>query len=107
MHRDPHTDKPNREEERRLDEEGRIRHRLTVAQLALSRIDELYQLPPGTSSNTLKEPHIAGERAIAAALGTHAHLLWRTRYRADGRRLEPQPSWNYRNGRRSAQKEAA
>ncbi len=89
-------------EKRRKEEEGQIWAKLIAAGLTLKGIDERYGLPKGTASNAVAEPHVAGERAIAAALGTRPHFLWRTRYRADGRRLNPQPIWNYRAGRRAA-----
>jgi Ner family transcriptional regulator len=38
----------------------------------------------------MREPNAKGERAIAAALGTMPHLLWRSRYRPSGQRRSPQ-----------------
>lgn len=105
MHPNPSPDKTadvDPAEKRRKEEEGLIWAKLIAAGLTLKIIDEAYGLPAGTASNTLAEPHLKGERAIAAALGTRPHFLWRTRYRADGRRLNPQPMWNYRVGRRAA-----
>lgn len=101
MHRDPSTDKPACSELRRLQEVGRIRDLLTRAKLTLTQIDKLYSLPAGTAGNAVHEPHVAGERAIAAALKTRPHLLWRTRYHNDGTRRSPQPAGNYRWQRRS------
>lgn len=107
MHRDLPDDKINRAERRRLEEVARIKGRLIVAKLTLALIDEDYKLPRGTAGNAVHEPHVAGERAIAAALKTRPHLLWRTRYHADGKRLIPQPVENYRYARRNASQEAA
>jgi len=105
MHRDALTDKTER---KRLEEVARIKGRLILAKLTLSQIDKEYGLPAGTAGNAVHEPHLAGERAIAAALKARPEMLWRTRYHADGRRLSPQPAANYRNGRRpAAQQEAA
>jgi Ner family transcriptional regulator len=104
MHRDTPSDKV---ELRRLEEVARIKGRLIVAKLTLSQIDKDYNLPAGTAGNAIHEPHLAGERAIAAALKTRPHLLWRTRYHADGERRSPQPAGNYRWQRRADAQEAA
>jgi len=101
MHRAAKTGKRDRAEERRLKEVGRIRDLLTRAKLTLAQIDEDYKLPRGTAGNAVHEPHVAGERAIAAALLTRPHLLWFSRYHADGQRKSPQPAENYRYARRS------
>jgi Ner family transcriptional regulator len=106
MHRVSSDDKISSIEQRRLKEVARIRAQLTMRRLTLSKIDEDYLLPRGTAGNAVHEPHIAGERAIAAALKSLPHLLWRTRYFADGRRKSPQPADNYRHARRN-QSEAA
>lgn len=108
MHTAPTKDKPSSFEERRRRERARIDALLTVANLKLTEIDAAYRLPAGTASNAMAEPHVAGERAIAAALGLRPHNLWRTRYHASGERLRPQPAENYRHGRRqTAEREAA
>ncbi|MGC4409577.1 hypothetical protein D4A92_19905 [Rhizobium rosettiformans] len=105
MHRDASADKTQR---RRLEEVARIKSRLILAKLTLSQIDKAYGLPAGTAGNAVHEPHLAGERAIAAALKTRPEMLWRSRYHADGQRRSPQPAENYRYGRRpSPQMEAA
>lgn len=106
MHRDASDDKTSRNERRRLEEVAKIKGRLIVAKLTLSDIDKAYRLPAGTAGNTIHEPHLAGERAIAAALKTRPELLWRTRYHPDGRRMTPQPAENYRHSRRSSQEAA-
>ncbi|SOC46590.1 Nlp family transcriptional regulator [Rhizobium subbaraonis] len=100
MHRASTSDKTSRAERRRLEEVARIRGRLTLAKLTLTGIDKAYNLPAGTAGNAVHEPHLAGERAIAAALKTRPEYLWRTRYHADGRRITPQPAENYRHTRR-------
>ncbi|MCT7667654.1 helix-turn-helix domain-containing protein [Shinella kummerowiae] len=107
MHRAAETGKRDRAEERRLKEVGRIRDLLTRWKLTLSKIDEEYQLPRGTAANAVHEPHLAGERAIAAALGTRPHLLWFSRYHSDGTRKSPQPAENYRYARRTPSVETA
>ncbi|OJT98525.1 MAG: hypothetical protein BGN83_20235 [Rhizobium sp. 63-7] len=101
MHCKTVTDNPDRSTRKRRQEVARIRSKLILAQLTLSKIDEDYRLPTHTASNTLYEPHLAGERAIAAALRTRPEFLWPSRYFADGRRKSPQPAENYRNGRRA------
>jgi len=107
MHSDRVTGKKSRVERRRLEEIARIKAKLIVAELTAAKIDELYLLPRGTAGNAIHEPHVAGERAIAAALGTRPHLLWPSRYFADGRRKTPQPSENYRHARRAPPQVAA
>lgn len=107
MQRAASADKIERSERRRLEEVARIKGRLILAKLTLSDIDKAYNLPAGTAGNAVHEPHVAGERAIAAALKTRPHLLWRTRYHSDGRRILPQPPTNYRNGRRAAEAQQA
>lgn len=107
MHSDSVTSKPDYAERRRRKEIARIKGKLIEENLTLASIDENYKLPAGTAGNAVHEPHIAGERAIAAALGTKPHLLWPSRYFADGRRKSPQPAENYRYGRRISVMEAA
>ncbi|MEN5277017.1 helix-turn-helix domain-containing protein [Brucella sp. TWI432] len=102
MHRVIDGGKMSRAQRKRLDEIARIKRKLFMAQISLVDIDREYSLPTGTAGNTLYEPHVAGERAIAAALKTRPNLLWFSRYRADGQRLSPQPAENYRSGRRAA-----
>ncbi len=74
----------------RVEEQVAIKGKLLAAGLTLADIDRRYRLPSGTARNTLREPNPKGERAIAAALGTKPHLLWRTRYRPSGQRRSPQ-----------------
>ena len=108
MHAPLTKDKPSPFEQRRRTERARIESLLTIKGLKLTDIDEAYGLPPGTASNTLAEPHIAGERAIAAALGRRPERLWRTRYHAEGERFRPQPAENYRRrDKSSGQQEVA
>lgn len=102
MHSDAITGKLTRVERKRLEEVARIKSKLIVAKLTLAMIDEAYGLPTGTAGNTIHEPHVAGERAIAAALKTRPELLWFSRYLSDGRRKSPQPPENYRHGRRAS-----
>ncbi|CUX41355.1 conserved hypothetical protein [Agrobacterium deltaense Zutra 3/1] len=107
MHRVSDGGKMSRAERLRLEEIARIKGKLIVAKITLAEIDKKYCLPTGTAGNAVHEPHAAGERAIAAALKTRPHLLWFSRYMPDGRRLSPQPSENYRNGRRATEAEQA
>lgn len=107
MHCPSPDDKPSPADQRRLAEYARIRGRLAFKNIKLTAIDVKYGLPAGTASNTLKVPHVAGERAIAAALGTLPHLLWRSRYFSDGRRKTPQPAENYRWKPEPSEQEAA
>lgn len=107
MHSDTVTSKAGWAERRRLKEVARIKGKLIELKLTLAKIDELFNLPARTAGNAVHEPHLAGERAIASALGTRPHLLWPSRYWADGRRKTPQPAENYRYGRRASAAEAA
>lgn len=95
MHRPHRTDKPRDVSTGKLEELAAIKHKLILAGLSLYDIDRRYNLPRGTAGTTLREPNTAGERAIAAALGTKAHLLWPSRYRPSGQRRSPQPRENY------------
>ena len=104
MHRKAGAGNIERAEEKRLKEVAKIRERLTIAKLTLTDIDRRYGLPSGTAGNAVHEPHIAGERAIAAALRSRPHLLWPSRYFGNGQRKSPQPAINYRYARRSAEK---
>lgn len=101
MHSADQTGKLERAEARRLKEVGRIRDLLTRKKLTLAQIDIDYKLPRGTAGNAVHEPHVAGERAIAAALGRRPEHLWFSRYHADGTRKSPQPAENYRYARRT------
>ncbi|PDT05737.1 hypothetical protein CO666_03800 [Rhizobium chutanense] len=95
MHRPQKADKKTRSPVDRIQEMAAIKAKLLIAGITLTQIDEEYKLPRGTAGTTLREPNKAGERAIAAALGTRPHLLWRTRYHASGLRKSPQPPANY------------
>ena len=101
MHAAVETGKISRSERRRREEVARIKSKLILAGLTLTQIDKHYGLPVGTAGNTVHEPNVAGERAIAAALGTRPHLLWFSRYYPNGDRKNPQPAENYRHGRRA------
>lgn len=105
MHPDRHADKAATA---RLEEATRVKSKLTLLGFSLLDVDRQFNLPRGTASTTLREPNVAGERAIAAALMSRPHLLWRSRYHADGRRKSPQPAENYqrstlRDRRRTAE----
>ncbi|SIQ24739.1 transcriptional regulator, Nlp family [Rhizobium sp. RU35A] len=92
MHRDRKADKTTNA---RVEEATRVKARLTKQGYCLLDVDRLYGLARGTAGTTLREPNVAGERAIAAILKTRPEFLWRTRYHADGRRKTPQPPENY------------
>lgn len=104
MHRDRIADKAAKA---RLDEATRVKSRLTELGYSLYDVDRLYDLPRGTAGTTLREPNASGERAIAALLKTRPHLLWRTRYHADGRRKTPQPAENYQRSTKRDRRQAA
>ncbi len=44
----------------------------------------------------LYKPNARSEAAIAKVIGRHPSRIWPSRYHADGRRLLPQPTANYR-----------
>ena len=67
-----------------------IKARLYESGYLLRDVDRAFKLPRGTASDTLRAPNRAGERAIAAALGTRPELLWRDRYHASGQRRSRQ-----------------
>ena len=89
----------------RIEEIVAIKSRLYAAGLTLASIDLRYRLKRGTAGTTLREPNRAGERAIAAALGTKPHLLWRSRYHGSGLRKSPQPRENYERPATMAQRQ--
>lgn len=103
MHRDRIADKAVAA---RLAEAARVKNRLTELGFSLFDVDRLYNLPRGTAGTTLREPNAAGERAIAAILKTRPHLIWRTRYHADGRRKTPQPPENYQRSTKRDRRQA-
>jgi Ner family transcriptional regulator len=105
MHRPQQADKKTRNPIDKIAEMATIKSKLLVAGLTLLEIDRTYQLPRGTAGTTLREPNIGGERAIAAALGTKPHLLWRSRYHGSGLRKSPQPRENYERPATMAQRQ--
>lgn len=76
--------------DRRVRQAALIKSKLLMRGITLASIDKNYRLTEGTARNTLREPNVNGERAIAAALGTRPELLWRDRYHASGQRKSPQ-----------------
>lgn len=76
-------------EDRRVVEARKVKAKVVAKGLTFAGIDRSYRLPAGTARQTLREPNLAGERAIAAALGTKPHLLWQSRYRPSGHRRSP------------------
>lgn len=105
MHRPQQADKKTRSPIDKIAEVGSIKSRLFEVGLTLLEIDRSYNLPRGTAGTTLREPNAAGERAIAAALGTKPHLLWRSRYHGSGLRKSPQPRENYERPATMAQRQ--
>ncbi|OCJ65052.1 hypothetical protein A6U97_12195 [Agrobacterium tumefaciens] len=94
MHRDRIADKATAK--LRLKEMERVKRLLLLAGITLRDVDREYELSRGIAGRTLVEPNIKGERAIAAALKTRPHLLWRSRYHGNGTRRTPQPKENYK-----------
>lgn len=72
--------------DKRIEQAARIKARLFEAGYSLRDIDRRFNLRIGTASETLREPNLSGERAVAAALGTRPEFLWRDRYHASGQR---------------------
>lgn len=68
MHRVSDGGKQSPAERKRLEEIARIKGKLIVTEVKLPDIDQKYKLPRGTASNAIREPQVACERAIAAAL---------------------------------------
>lgn len=104
MHRDRIADKAAKA---RLDEAARVKFKLDALGYSFLDVDREYSLPRGTAGTTIREPNAAGERAIAAALNTRPHLLWRSRYHADGRRKTPQPAENYQRSTKRDRRRAS
>lgn len=103
MHRDRIADKAAKA---RLDEAARVKFKLDALGYSFLDVDREYGLPRGTAGTTIREPNAAGERAIAAILKTRPHLIWRTRYHADGRRKTPQPPENYQRSTKRDRRQA-
>lgn len=73
-----------------IEERERIQNRLDRAGIVLAMIDRDFNLSDGAARNAMREPNARAERAIAAVLNTHPHLLWPSRYRPNGERRKPQ-----------------
>jgi Ner family transcriptional regulator len=79
---------------------GRIRYELEKAGvIELYHLDRSNNLPLGTCSNTIAEPHRRAEEIIAAAVKRKSRDIWPSRFDAHGNRLRPQPPENYRRAR--------
>jgi Ner family transcriptional regulator len=74
----------------RVQENARISVRLKEAGYTLEMVAELHALTSALVRYTMRAPNPKGERAIAAVLKTHPHLLWPSRYRPNGERRKPQ-----------------
>ncbi len=81
MHGDTLDDKAKRA---RLEESKRVRTLIYEWGLTLLDIDRKYKLPRGTAGTTLREPNLAGEKAIAKAVKAKAFELWPSRYHSNG-----------------------
>ena len=68
--------------------------------ITLRDLDRRASLPLGTVSATIHKPNAPGEQAVSTFLGIQAHVLWPSRYSAQGKRLDPQPRANYSPARR-------
>lgn len=88
-----------------VEEQQRIKLKLETLGFTLAMIDARYGLIDGCARNTMREPNLRGERAIAAMLNTHPHLLWPSRYRPNGERRRPldYTSFPTREQRRNAE----
>lgn len=73
----------------KVEEQQRIKLKLSALGITMAMIDVRFGLAEGCARTTLREPNLRGERAIAAMLNTHAHLLWPSRYRPNGERRRP------------------
>lgn len=71
-------------------EQVKIKTKTATLGLTFAEIDRNYDLTSGAARDALRVPNVKSERAIAAALGTRPHLLWRSRYHASGQRRSPQ-----------------
>lgn len=80
----------NSQNQKKIKEQSSIKEKLHNAGLTFEKISKNYNIPSSTLRSAMSKPHAKAERAIAAALGTLPHLLWRTRYHASGQRRSPQ-----------------
>ncbi|MBW8638952.1 helix-turn-helix domain-containing protein [Hoeflea sp. WL0058] len=83
---------------------ARIKAKIIEAGLRFVDIERTFNLTKGAVSEALRNPHLDGERAIAAALGTRPELLWRDRYHASGQRKSP-PDLDYSRAPSAAQRQ--
>lgn len=72
-----------------------IRYLLNRAGLTFADIDRASGLAEGTCRKASRYPVLAGELAIAEALGRSPREIWPSRYDGAGVRLSPQPRANY------------
>lgn len=89
---------------------SKIRYELELAGWPIIRdIDRKYDLRPGAAYNTTHRPDSRCEKIISDILGVPAHVIWPSRYDAQGVRLKPQPMAAYtpRSVRGHGQKGAA
>lgn len=73
----------------------RIRGMLLAKGLRLTDVAARFGLRYSALKGALRDPHEAGERAIAEALGISAAKLWPERYDKKGVRLARQPLGNF------------
>jgi lambda repressor-like predicted transcriptional regulator len=74
-----------------------IRHLLNRRGLTFADVDRTFGLVEGSARKAARYPMLAGELAIAEALGRSPRELWPARYQPDGTRKRPIPMDLYRN----------
>lgn len=73
-----------------------IQFMLNSAGWTYAAVDRAHGLKPGIAKVAAHKPCAPGEEAIAEVLGLPPHRIWPSRYDAEGNRLKPQPTANYR-----------
>ncbi|MEQ8396455.1 helix-turn-helix domain-containing protein [Thalassobaculum sp.] len=73
-----------------------IRYLLAKIGWTFADVDRAYELTAHTARKASRYPHIAGELALAEALGKSPRELWPSRFTKCGDRLQPQPADNYK-----------
>lgn len=81
-----------------------IRYLLAKIGWTFADVDRAYGLTSHTARKASRYPHIAGELALAEALGKSPRELWPSRFTESGERLQPQPAENYRPAPRFRQR---
>jgi Ner family transcriptional regulator len=73
-----------------------IQFMLNSAGWTYAAVDRAHRLRPGIAKAAAHKPCAPGETAIARVLDLPAHRIWPSRYDAQGNRLKPQPTANYK-----------